>query len=201
MSTTRRTDRTLPLRKLIHLAGAAFPLLYLVAPRGVVLLVAVVCLLLVIAIEWGRQRWPFVERIFEFFIGPALRPGEKRGLTTGIWSMLGIIATVLLFQREFAITAMFYAQFGDPAAEIAGRKWGRRRFPGGKSLEGSLGCFSACLLVGLVCTQILPLSAGLAIVGALAATVAEAAPLPMGDNFWMAPVSALAMILPAVLVR
>ncbi len=195
MTTTQRTDRVLPLRKLIHLTGAAFPLLYLVAPREVVLLVAVICLVFVIAVEWGRQRWSLLERFFEWLIGPALREGEQRGLTTGIWSMLGIIITVLAFKREFAIPAMFYAHLGDPAAEIVGRRWGRHPILNGKSLEGSLGCIIVCVAIGLACTRVLPLSAGVAVAGALAAAVAEAAPLPRGDNLWIAPLSGLAMTL------
>jgi dolichol kinase len=197
MATSQKTDRVLPLRKLIHLSGAVFPFLYLVAPRQIVLLAALAALLFVVVVEWGRQRWSPLERLFEWLIGPALRDGETKGLTTGVWSMLGIIVTVLVFRREYAIPAMFYAQFGDPAAEIAGRRWGRHRFPNGKSLEGSLGCCFACMVVGLACTRILPLSPGVAIFGALAAAVAEVAPLPLGDNLFMAPLSALAMALAA----
>jgi dolichol kinase len=195
MAPSQRTDRVLPLRKLIHLSGAAFPLLYLIAPREIVLLVALVCLVFVLAIEWGRQRWALLERFFEWLIGPALREGEERSLTTGTWSMLGIIITVLAFRREFAIPAMFYAHLGDPAAEIVGRRWGRHRLPNGKSLEGGLGCLAACVLIGLACTWVLPLSMGIAVVGALAAALAEASPLPQGDNLWMAPLSALSMTL------
>ena len=83
MTTSRGTDQVLPLRKLIHLSGAAFPLLYLFAPRQVVLLVALICLVIVVMIEWGRQRWQLLERLFEWLIGPALREGEERGPTTG----------------------------------------------------------------------------------------------------------------------
>jgi glycerol-3-phosphate acyltransferase PlsY len=193
MAITRRTDRVLPLRKLIHLAGAAFPLLYIVAPRQVVLLAAAICLAFVVVIEWGRRHWQTLERLFEWLIGPALREGEERGPTTGTWSMLGIIITVLAFKREIAIPAMFYAHLGDPAAEVAGRNWGRHRIASGKSLEGSLGCFFICVAIGLACTRILPLSAVVAVVGALTATIADAMPLPKGDNLWMAPLSALAM--------
>jgi dolichol kinase len=200
MAPAQRTDRVLPLRKLIHLSGAAFPLLYLVAPRGIVLLVALVCLVFVVAIEWGRQRWAPLERFFEWFIGPALREGEERNPTTGTWSMLGIIVTVVAFNRAVAIPAMFYAHLGDPAAEVVGRRWGRHRLPNGKSLEGSLGCFAVCVLIGLVCSWILPLSLGIAIVGALTAALAEASPLPQGDNLWMAPLSALAMTLADLVV-
>lgn len=198
MTTSRKTDRVLPLRKLIHLAGAAFPLLYLVAPREIVLLAAVIALILTVAVEWGRQRWLALERLFEGLIGPALREGEEQKPTTGTWSMLGILITVLAFKREFAVPAMFYAQVGDPAAEIVGRRWGRHRLPNGKSLEGTLGCFITSAVIGVVCVQMLPLSLASALVGALVAAVAEVAPLPLGDNLLMAPLSGLAMTLAAL---
>ena len=200
MNTIQHTNRVLPLRKLIHLTGAVFPLLYLLFSRPIVLTIALIVLLFTVVVEWGRQRWTVLERLFEWLIGPALRQGEERKPTTGTWSMLGIIITVLFFKREFAIPAMLYAQVGDPAAEIVGRRWGRHRLPNGKSLEGSLGCFTVSLAVGLACTQLLPLSPGVAVLGALAATLTEAAPLPVGDNLFMAPLGGLAMTLAALLV-
>jgi glycerol-3-phosphate acyltransferase PlsY len=197
MATNQRADHVLPLRKLIHLAGAAFPLLYLIAPRQIVLLAASIALIFTLVVEWGRQRWPAVERFFEQLIGPALREGEERQLTTGVWSMLGILVSVALYQREYAIPAMFFAHLGDPAAEIVGHKWGRHQMPSGKSLEGSLGCFIVSAAIGMGCTQLLPLSPGIALFGALIATLTEATPLPIGDNLLMAPLAGLAMTLGA----
>jgi len=197
--TTRPAGRVQPLRKLIHLGGAAFPLLYLFAPRSTLVWVTLIALALVVLVEGGRQVWSPLERWVESFIGPAMRAGEERKPTAGTWSMLGIAITVLAFERELAIPAMFYAQLGDPAAEIVGRRWGRHRLPNGKSLEGSLGCFGVSLAVGLGCCQALPLSPGVAALGALVATVAEAAPLPLGDNLLMAPLGGLAMTLAALI--
>jgi dolichol kinase len=92
---------------------------------------------------------------------------------------------------------MLYAQVGDPAAEIVGRSLGRHRILNGKTLEGSLGCFAVNLATALVCCQLLPLSPGAAALGALTATLAEAVPLPIGDNLMMAPLAGLAMTLAA----
>jgi phytol kinase len=196
----QQSGQVQPLRKLIHLAGAAFPLFYLIAPRQVVLIIALIALILTVAIEWGRQRWPALELLFEKLIGSALRQGEEDSPTAGVWSMLGILITLLAFARELAIPAMLYAQVGDPAAEIVGRRWGRHRLPNGKSLEGSLGCFTVSLIVGLACCQVLSLSPGVAALGALVATVAEAIPLPLGDNLLMAPLAGLAMTLAALAI-
>ena len=200
MTTTQGTNRVLPLRKLIHLAGAAFPLLYLVASRQIVLALAVVLLIFTVVVEWGRQHWPALERLFEWAIGPALRRGEESKPTTGTWATLGILISLLAFKREFAIPGMLYAQVGDPAAEIVGRSLGRHRMLKGKTLEGSLGCFAVNLVIALVCCQVLPLSPGVAALGALAATLAEAAPLPIGDNLMMAPLAGLTMSLAARIV-
>ena len=197
MTTIQRTDRVLPLRKVIHLTGAAFPLLYFVASRQIVVALAAVVLIFTVAVEWGRQHWPFLERLFEWAIGPALRRGEESKPTTGTWSTVGILLSLLAFKREYAIPAMLYAQCGDPAAEIVGRRLGRHRMLNGKSLEGSLGCFAVNLVAGLVCCQVLQLSPGVAALGALVATLAEAAPLPIGDNLMMAPLAGLAMSLVA----
>jgi dolichol kinase len=201
MTITQTTGQVQPLRKLIHLAGTAFPLLYLVVSRQAVLVVALVVLAFTVTVEWGRQRWPPLERLFESLIGPALRQGEEKKPTTGTWSMLGILISLLAFRRELTIPAMFYAQVGDPAAEVVGRRWGRQRLPNGKSLQGSLGCFCTCLVIGLACCQVLPLSPGIVVLGALAATLTEVAPLPWGDNLLMAPLAGLAMTLAAWVVR
>jgi dolichol kinase len=195
MTTTQRTDRVLPLRKLIHLSGAAFAILYLFLPRQTVLSLGLIVLVITIALEWGRQRWPALERLIEWVFGPAMREGEEAKPTTGIWAMIGILITLLAFSREVAIPAILYAQVGDPAAEIVGRRWGRHRMPNGKSLEGSLGFFVTSLTIGLACSQMLPLSPAVAALGALVATVAEAIPLPLADNLWMAPLAGLAMTL------
>lgn len=200
MKTAPTGERVQPLRKLIHLGGAAFALLYLVAPRPVVLGVAFISLVLTAAIEWGRQRWPALERLVEWFIGSALRQGEESQPTAGLWAMLGVFITLLLFERHIAIPAVLFAQIGDPAAEIVGRRWGRRRFASGKSLEGSLGFFVTSLAVGLLCCVALPLAPGIVVLGALVATLTEAIPLPLGDNLTMAPLAGLAMTLAALLV-
>jgi dolichol kinase len=193
--------QVLPLRKLIHLAGSVFPFLYLFAPRQVVLWAATIVLVLTLSVEWGRQHSTTLERLFEWLIGSALREGEQRKPTTGTWSMLGILISVLFLAREVAIPAMFYAQLGDPAAEIVGRRWGRHRLSNAKSLEGSLACFVTCAAVGLVCSHLLSLGPGVAVLGALAATIVEVLPLPLGDNLWMAPASGLVMALATLFAR
>jgi dolichol kinase len=201
VATTQKSDQVRPLRKLIHLAGAGFPLLYLFSSQRLVLIVALNVLAIVAVIEVGRRHWPGVERAFEQLLGPALRSGEERKPTTGIWSLMGIIFSIVIFDRAIAIAGMFFAQVGDPAAEVAGRRWGRHHWhpAGGKTLEGSLGCFVASVVVGLLCSLELAISPSTVVVGALVATLVEAAPRSVSDNLFMAPVACLAMTLVALI--
>jgi dolichol kinase len=199
VTTTQNSDQARPLRKLIHLAGAVFPLLYLFFSKKLVLIVSLNVLVIVAAIELGRRQWPAMERAFEQILGPALRSGEERKPTTGIWSMVAIVFSIIVFDRAIAIAGMFFAQVGDPAAEVAGRRWGRHhwRRPGGKTIEGSLGCFVAGVAVGLLCSLELAISPSTVVAGALVATLVEAAPRPVSDNLFMAPIACLAMTLVA----
>jgi len=61
---------------------------------------------------------------------------------------LGALLAMLLFPPQAAAAAIYVLAFGDSAATIVGGFLGRIRpaFMGGKSLEGSLACFSAAAL-------------------------------------------------------
>jgi hypothetical protein len=74
-----------------------------------------VALICTVAIEWGRQRWSALERL----IGPALRQCKDSKPTSGTWSMLGILISLLDFRKELAIPAMLHAQLG------TGHRWTR----------------------------------------------------------------------------
>jgi dolichol kinase len=68
-------------------------------------------------------------------------------------------------------------------ATVIGEKFGKRK-AFNKSLEGSLACLSACLLIGIVMATVNPtLVISVAIVGAVSAMIVEFLPLPIDDNF------------------
>ena len=85
----------------------------------------------------------------------------------------------LLFPRSVAVVAMLYNAFGDAAAALVGRAWGKRRVAWGKSYEG----LAAGFLVNAGVGMIVPGIAGpAALLGAAGAALLEFLPLPVDDN-------------------
>ncbi len=108
-----------------------------------------------------------------------LRPRETTGLTGATTLALGFLIAGLLFAPRFAGAGILFAGVGDAASALVGRAWGRTRFPGGKSLEGSLAFLLAAFAAGWVAPGIPVLTAALA---ALVTTLVEALPSAIDDN-------------------
>jgi dolichol kinase len=96
-----------------------------------------------------------------------------------------------MYDKAVAIAALAFIIVGDTAAALVGRKFGRHYFRH-KTLEGSLGCLLATLLVALVAPG-LPLWVALA--GAVTATLTEAVSFRIDDNISVPVVSGLIMTL------
>ena len=82
-----------------------------------------------------------------------------------------------------------FAAFGDPLASLIGRKWGRVRILKG-SLLGSFVCLAVCFGLGM-----LFFDWRFALIGALAATLAEMIPTVLDDNLIMVLFSGEALVL------
>ncbi|MDR7465613.1 MAG: hypothetical protein QN209_13125, partial [Armatimonadota bacterium] len=78
-------------------------------------------------------------------------------------------------------------------------RWGRVRL-GDKSAEGSLACLAVCLVLAAGATRWLDLRPAVALVGVVAATAVELAPVPPADNLTMPLAAAGAMALAQQLI-
>lgn len=92
----------------------------------------------------------------------------------------GALLALLLFPEPAASLAIYALAFGDGISSLAGRLFGSVRIPftGGKSLEGSLACFTAVLLASWSVTR-RPL---MSLAVAAFATLVEAVPSKDLDN-------------------
>ncbi len=128
-----------PIRKLIHLSGCIFPILYLLTPSDkahyFVLSFALFATIVIITDFlriYNKKVGEFIDSIF----GNLMRDHEKKGLTTTSFYFLGSILVVVFFSRKIAITSLLILSISDVAAAIVGMYWGKRRM-WGKSMEGS----------------------------------------------------------------
>lgn len=137
--------------------------------------------------------WAIWRNGLEAVFGGMIRPHEKNGDFSGAAYILTTVCiTVALFDKPIAIAAIAFIIVGDTLAALIGRKFGRHRFFGGKSLEGS----TACLVGTLIVAAIIPgLDRPVAVIGAVVAAVVEALPFGIDDNVTVPILSGLAMTL------
>jgi dolichol kinase len=178
-----------PARKLVHAAlsvVAAAAVWLLPHPGGAAILAGATGV--AAAVEAARRWSPAFAAGFQAHFGPLLRGGEEHRLLTGATTLaVGCTAAAVLVPGHPAVAGILLAGLADPAAALVGRRFGRHRYPGGKTLEGSLAFFAAGALVLMA----LP-GPGPAAAMAIAAAVAllEAPTLPVDDNLYLPPLGA-----------
>jgi dolichol kinase len=186
-----RPDRPSLTRKLIHLAIAIVPAAGWLLSYWLSLVLAIALLLASLAVETARRLWPRVNQLLWRFLPSIFRPWEGQQVLGSTWLTVGMTATLLLYGRDVGGTAVLFLVWGDPLAELVGRRWGQA--DEGKTLAGSLGCLAACALAGFVGIGLGGLNAWVVLAGAVVATLVERWSFPPDDNMWMPVLSGLAM--------
>ena len=182
-------------RKATHMGALIIPGAYhfLGLSKNQMLAVMVPAFALMILIDFARLRnWGFWRSFARPILSPIIRSHEEAGDFTGAFYILGSVClTIALFSKPVAIAALAFIIVGDTFAALIGRKFGRHKF-GRKSIEGSLGCLAGTVIVAFL-TPDLPLQVGL--LGAVAATIAEAMSFKIDDNVSVPLASGLIMSL------
>jgi len=90
---------------------------------------------------------------------------------------------LVLFPKPIAVMAMLFNGFGDAAAALVGKRFGRRRTAWGKSWEGFAAGLAVNLAVAVAISSLAPAVPLLAAAaGAIAAATLEFLDLPIDDN-------------------
>ncbi|MDR0669532.1 MAG: phosphatidate cytidylyltransferase [Treponema sp.] len=111
----------------------------------------------------------------------ASRPRDRGRFVLGPVTLgLGALLALVMYPSPAASIAIYALAFGDGFASLIGRFLGRVRpaFMRGKSLEGSLACFTAVLIAAYGVSR----DYRIALTAAFTATVTEALPLEDYDN-------------------
>ncbi|HEX4048108.1 MAG TPA: hypothetical protein VH309_09760 [Elusimicrobiota bacterium] len=151
-------------------------------------------LLIVLLIETARLRVPALERRLVAFFDGLIRETERRHYSGIFHTTAGSLAAMLIAGGDRVIVgaAIGSLAFGDAAAALIGKAFGRTRILGGqKSLEGSVACFAACYALAIF----VGVRPGAAAASSLAATVVELLPTTgfFNDNLWM-PIAAASVL-------
>jgi acyl phosphate:glycerol-3-phosphate acyltransferase len=164
-------------RKSFHLAMIVVPVWVYLMPPTPALLGLILATFVTVAVDLLRLSDHRLRRFFLRLFRSLIRPHEQEHLLGSTHYMIAALLSVIVFDHEVAIAALAFLVLGDAAAAIVGKRFGRPLY-WGKSPQGSIACFGTCVAVGIPLLGV----PQVALIGALAATLAEALPSPLDDN-------------------
>lgn len=178
-------------RKSIHIASVAIPVSLYLLPESVSRPGLLAFTVIVLAVDVIRLHSPQVRTLFYFIFGKILRDHERFNLLGSTYLLIAALLCMYSFTKPIAVVAIAFVVIGDAVAALVGRRWGRVRLLD-KSLEGSLACLTACILIA----RIYPgdeITWPMTLMGAFVATLFELLPIPLDDNLRMSLSAGFAM--------
>ncbi len=146
------------------------------------------------SLEIGRRFSPRLNAALLRFFRHVAHPHEAWRVNSSTWFGTAMVVLALMREPMAASVAVVVMGFGDPAAALVGRRYGRVKLLNGRSLEGSLTFFAVGFAAGLaVLTAYADFPWGprlaLAAAAALTGAVAELVSRRVDDNLSV-PISA-----------
>ena len=178
-------------RKLFHNLSLLYIALYALLPRWVSAWFFGIALVVVGIVEFLRLRRPEINAWFLQKFQGLYRPSEIMAPSGIFWTLVGCSATILIFtNKRIVLPALGFLTFGDAAAALCGKKWGKHYWPGqpGKSIEGTVGFALVSALWALFFVRW-----PVAVLSALTGAWIESRSLPWDDNLWIPVLSGAAL--------
>ena len=179
-------------RKSIHFLIALSPVLA-VRDRFFTLVILMAGILLYLYFEMMRLRGHTIPLISSLTVQASRQRDEGKLVLGPVTLGLGSLFSLAFFPPQIAAIAVYALAFGDGFASLVGKPFGRIRpaFLLGKSIEGSLACFTAVFIASWKVSGSLPVT----LTAAFTATLIEALPLEDFDNIAIPLTVALAVSL------
>lgn len=141
-------------RKFVHLLSLFIILIYFLAAdifnEKIALIILVLILIIFIEFEYFRIEWgskiPFMNKIWAYL----RRTKEKDKLGGDIFFLIGAILVLAVFNVHVAIAAILMTTFGDMAAALIGKKFGKHKLLTTKSWEGTIAELIVNLIIGII---------------------------------------------------
>ncbi len=90
------------------------------------------------SMEAGRRVSPGLNRLLMRAFGPMAHPHEWHRVNSATWYATALLILALTMTPLACSVAVIVLGIADPMAALIGRRWGRIRLAGGKSVEGAL---------------------------------------------------------------
>jgi len=135
-------------RKVVHATSLLIAVGYYILPKEAVLLLMTLFLILFLEIEFVRidlkLKLPFFHKLY--------REKEEDRLSGNVFFLIGAIIAISVFSKEIAIAAILMTTFGDAAAAIFGKRFGRTWIPKlkNRAVEGCMAEFVVDLVIGFI---------------------------------------------------
>lgn len=170
-------------RKLIHFSTILIPILYSFYSRKEMLYVCGILIFLALLVEMARWTWDSFSAYFNTLFSSLLRENEKKGLTGATFIFLGLLLSILLYDKNIAQSVMLFIIISDAFSAIIGRIWGHFKIYGDKTLEGGLAYFVTSLVIVLF---IIDINIFIGISGIITSLAAEIFITRIDDNVTVA---------------
>lgn len=138
-------------RKLIHLFSTFIPIFYwfFFEKKEAIIIISLAFILMVL-LDLGKRYFEPVRLLYFKFLGTVLRKDEKEKdgklFTGGTFHITGVLLSVILFEKNIAISAMLVMMVCDSFAALGGKWFGKIKI-GNKTLEGSMLFFITGILM------------------------------------------------------
>lgn len=186
-------------RNLLHASTGVFgTLTVLFCPTWVPQLIAGTVFTMAWTFEFTRRRSEAWNDALMAFFGPVAHAHEAHRVNSASWYAIALVVLAWLDRPEITVLALLTLAFGDPAAAIVGRAFGRVRLLHGRSLEGLLAFVATAFLVGFPVLRFaapdltVPHAALATFAAATAGAVAELLSRRVDDNLTIPLAAALA---------
>ncbi len=138
-------------RKLFHLFGLVFPILYYFINKPLIIIILLVIALLVLYIDNIRHTNIQLQTIIENFFNSIMRDQERSGTLnlSGIsYFISGLLLSAIFFNKKITIVAWLVLIISDSSAALVGKMIGKP-YIGAKSIEGSIAFLVTSIMISI----------------------------------------------------
>jgi len=174
-----------------------FIFFYIISTQIIALLIIGIVTLVFIVLDITRFLNKQTNELFTVRFKSIFRKNESKKFSSMTIFLVATFLSILLFEKNIAITALTFLIFGDIFSKIFGLAFGRHKIFQ-KTIEGTLAFFGCTLICGFVLYNILDIPLFILIIGGITAPLVELFSFQLNDNFTVSLISGAVMTVPRI---